>query len=79
MSAHDDLLQRGLTVYEVAVVLEKHRAEVLREAADHAEALRQFSPAFGARKPAQVSENVGILRVAESLRRMADEAEGGAR
>ncbi|MFE0800105.1 hypothetical protein [Streptomyces sp. NPDC058812] len=49
------------------------RAAVLREAADIAEEQRQFEPAFGARKSAQVSENVGILRVAEELRRMADE------
>ncbi|NUS79107.1 MAG: hypothetical protein HOV70_23300, partial [Streptomyces sp.] len=49
------------------------RAAVLREAADIAEAQRQFEPAYGARKSAQVSENVGILRVAEVLRRMADE------
>lgn len=47
------------------------RAAVLREAADLAESLRQFEPAFGARKSAQVSENVGILRVAEELRRLA--------
>lgn len=48
------------------------RAEVLREAADHAETLRQFEHATGARWSAQVSENVGVLRVADSLRRMAD-------
>lgn len=47
---------------------------VLRMAADVAESLRQFEPATGARKSAQVSENVGILRVAEALRRLADEA-----
>ncbi len=49
------------------------RAAVLREAADAAEALRQFEPATGARKSAQTSENVGILRVATELRRLADE------
>ena len=48
------------------------RAAVLSEAADVAESLRPFEPATGARKSAQVSENVGILRVAEELRRMAD-------
>ncbi|MFI8865316.1 hypothetical protein ACIGNW_00135 [Streptomyces sp. NPDC053707] len=48
------------------------RAEVLREAADHAETLRQFEHATGARWSAQVSENVGVLRVVDSLRRMAD-------
>jgi hypothetical protein len=47
------------------------RGAVLREAADVAESLRQFEPATGARKSAQVSENVGILRVAEELRRRA--------
>lgn len=51
------------------------RAAILREAADIAESLRQFKPAFGARNSAQVSENVGILRVADELRRKADEAE----
>lgn len=53
------------------------RAEVLREAAATAESLRQFNHAIGARKSAQVSENVGILRVADELRRMADEATPG--
>jgi len=51
------------------------RAAVLREAADIAEAQRQFEPAYGARKSAQISENVGILRVAAELRRMADETQ----
>ncbi|MEU4168899.1 hypothetical protein AB0F46_18730 [Streptomyces sp. NPDC026665] len=60
------------------------RAAILREAADVAESLRQFEPATGARWSAQVSENVGILRVAGELRRraaasspgcMADEAQ----
>lgn len=46
------------------------RAALLR-AADIAESLRQFEPATGARKSAQVSENVGILRVAAELRRLA--------
>ncbi|WP_420032289.1 hypothetical protein ACN2WE_05350 [Streptomyces sp. cg28] len=58
------------------------RPGALREAADIAEGLRQLGPAYGPRKSAQVSENVGILRVAAELRRMADEAqqpgEGGA-
>jgi hypothetical protein len=51
------------------------RSAILREAADIAEGLRQFEPATGARKSAQVSENVGILRVIEELRRMAGEAQ----
>jgi hypothetical protein len=50
------------------------RATVLREAADIAESLRQFERATGARWSAQVSENVGILRVADHLRRLAGEA-----
>lgn len=33
-TAHDALLQKGLSVYEIAVVLGMHRAEVLTEAAD---------------------------------------------
>ncbi|MGW5928044.1 hypothetical protein ACWF2L_17610 [Streptomyces anulatus] len=48
------------------------RAATLRDAADFAETLRQFTPATGARKAAQVSENVGILRVSEALRYLAD-------
>ncbi|MFE7626069.1 hypothetical protein [Streptomyces sp. NPDC057509] len=51
------------------------RAAVLREAADIAETLRQFEPAYGPRKDAQVSENVGVLRVADHFRRLADEAQ----
>lgn len=44
-----------------------HRAEVMQEAARIALSLRQFEPATGARWAAQVSENVGILRVADAL------------
>ncbi|MFJ3089077.1 hypothetical protein [Streptomyces sp. NPDC086838] len=51
------------------------RATVLRELADVAETLRQFEPAYGPRKDAQVSENVGVLRVADHFRRLADEAQ----
>ncbi|MFJ6615432.1 hypothetical protein ACIQPT_34730 [Streptomyces sp. NPDC091289] len=47
------------------------RAAILTEAADIAESLREFTPAYGPRKDAQVSENVGILRVADHLRRLA--------
>jgi hypothetical protein len=54
--------------------LNAYRAEVLRKAADIAESLRQFERCTGARRSAQTSENVGILRVADQLRRMADEA-----
>lgn len=51
------------------------RTAVLREAADIADDLRQFEHATGARASAQVSENVGILRVADELRRLAAEAQ----
>jgi mannitol-1-phosphate/altronate dehydrogenase len=47
------------------------RTKALAEAADRAKELRQFDAAWGARKSAQVSENVGVLRVADELRRMA--------
>jgi hypothetical protein len=57
----------------VMAVADAEFPTVLRLAADVAESLRQFEPATGARKSAQVSENVGILRVADELRRMADE------
>ncbi|MFD8771379.1 hypothetical protein [Streptomyces sp. NPDC059916] len=51
------------------------RASLLREFAEIAEGQRQLGPAFGARKSAQVSENVGILRVSAEFRRLAAEAE----
>ena len=47
------------------------RAAVLLEAADVAESLRQFERCTGPRRAAQTSENVGILRVADELRRLA--------
>ncbi|MGY1500830.1 hypothetical protein ACW4TU_30335 [Streptomyces sp. QTS52] len=53
----------------------EHRAAVLREAADIAEGLRQFERCTGPRRSAQTSENVGILRVADHLRRLAAEAQ----
>jgi hypothetical protein len=74
---HRDLMAQCLRAERAEAEVERLRtdqAAVLREAADIAEAQRQFEPAFGARKSAQVSENVGILRVAEELRRMAAEA-----
>jgi hypothetical protein len=71
--------ERPATAASAAVLPEPaDRAAPLREAADIAEEQRQFEPATGARKSAQVSENVGILRVVEELRRVAaqnDEAE----
>ncbi len=59
----------------LAVLPATDRAALLHETADIAESLRQFEPASGARWAAQVSENVGILRVATELRRLANEAE----
>lgn len=60
---------------EATALIDAHAAEVraaaLTEAADRADELRQFEFVAGARKPAQVSENVGVLRVAAELRRMA--------
>lgn len=47
------------------------RTTTLTEAAAVAESLRQFERTTGPRATAQVSENVGILRVAEELRRRA--------
>jgi hypothetical protein len=58
-------------ISETVAALPTDRTAVLREAADIAESLRQFEPATGARWSAQVSENVGILRVAAELRRLA--------
>lgn len=49
------------------------RSALLAEAADIAESLRQFEPAAGARAAAQVSKNVGILRVAAEFRARAEE------
>ena len=54
-----------------AAVAEAARAVLYREAADVAESLRQFERCTGPRRAAQTSENVGILRVAEELRRQA--------
>lgn len=57
----------------VMAVADAEIPAVLRATADMAESLRQFEPATGARKAAQVSENVGILRVADWLRQLANE------
>ncbi|MDX2732822.1 hypothetical protein [Streptomyces sp. PA03-2a] len=81
MSDRDDILRAmtepnswGHYTPETATqMLDAYRAKVLAEAADRAESLRQFEPAFGARKSAQISENVGILRVVDDLRRAATE------
>ncbi|MHA4819448.1 hypothetical protein ACXZ65_34425 [Streptomyces aculeolatus] len=50
------------------------RAAMLDEAAKVARSLRQFERTVGPRASAQVSENVGILRVADELDRRAAEA-----
>lgn len=49
------------------ILLDNYRAEVMQEAARIALSLRQFEQCTGARGAAQVSENVGILRVADAL------------
>lgn len=59
----------------VMAVADAEFPALLRILADMAETLRQFDPATGPRKAAQISENLGVLRVAEALRRMADEAQ----
>jgi hypothetical protein len=56
----------------VIAVADAEVPTAFRVAADIAESLRQFEPATGARKAAQISENVGILRVAAALRQLAD-------
>lgn len=52
------------------------RADAFREAADIAESLRQFERVTGPRWSAQVSENVGCLRVAAALRARAGAEDG---
>jgi hypothetical protein len=59
----------------VMAVADAEIPAVLRAVADMAEDLRQFEPATGARKSAQTSENLGVLRVAEWLRNLASEAQ----
>lgn len=54
------------------------RVATLREAADIAESLCELTPAYGARKAAQISENVGVLRVADHFRALAADAAAGA-
>lgn len=74
--ALDELLRRAATpAVAPTAPPAADRATLLRELADVAETLRQFEPAYGPRKDAQVSENVGVLRVADHFRRLADEAQ----
>lgn len=70
----DESFHLGRYVQWLAGEREQVRAEELTQAADYAESLRQFEKTTGARWSAQVSENVGILRVADGLRRRAAEA-----
>ncbi|MEU1663657.1 hypothetical protein ABZ547_08575 [Streptomyces sparsogenes] len=48
-----DLFDLGLTVYEIDNVLDKHRAEVLREAADRLSALNHTEAAGLLRRMAE--------------------------
>lgn len=64
-------IDRSVSPDRAAELLADFRAEVLREAADIADAQRQFERTSGPRKSAQISENVGILRVSGKLRRLA--------
>ncbi|MCD9194256.1 hypothetical protein [Streptomyces albireticuli] len=79
MSARDNILA-GLRVAEASTVgdataedlLEAHRAEVLREAANAVLGIRSFEKTFSSsRAAAQVSENIGLLDAARLLERMA--------
>ncbi|MFF3998591.1 hypothetical protein ACFYX8_35445 [Streptomyces cyaneofuscatus] len=83
---HAQVRQHIIDEYRAAVIAENahaappapaDRAAVLREAADIAESLREFNSPSLARNAAQVSENVGILRVADRLRRLAADAAAG--
>lgn len=65
-------IDRSVSPDRAAELLADFRSEVFREAAEIAERQRQFKLAYGARKSAQVSENVGILRVATELRSRAN-------
>ncbi|MFD5002181.1 hypothetical protein ACFWMV_04665 [Streptomyces mutabilis] len=68
-------IELGKTLEKAAADRCADYAAGLRDAAAIAEQQRQLEPAYGARKSAQVSENVGILRVAEELRRRAEEVQ----
>ena len=48
-------------------VEQRIRAEVLREAAEKIREAMDYTPTFGARKVAQISENVGRLRAADLI------------
>ncbi|MEV7492254.1 hypothetical protein AB0O08_16050 [Streptomyces anulatus] len=67
-TAHDALLQKGLTVYEIAVVLDMHRADVLTEAADLLTEIG--TPITGERS----EHERGLMYGADRLRRMVDAA-----
>lgn len=74
-TVYNDMHKRASTAEAETKRMRAGWAGVMREAAMIAEGLRQFEHATGARKAAQISENVGVLRVADELRRMADEAQ----
>jgi hypothetical protein len=63
-----DLITPMAEVEKLRAELAAARTAAFREAADIAEGLRQFERTTGPRAAAQVSENVGILRVADELR-----------
>jgi len=75
MSARDDIeaaLGEGLHEmsngwYRVNAQLDAYRAEVLHEAAEKIREAMDYTPAFGARKVAQISENFGRLRAADLI------------
>jgi hypothetical protein len=81
MSTRNDILT-GLRASQDSTVgdltpenlVDAYRAEVLREAAAMARALRKYGPAVGTRAAAQVSENVGLLAASAALEAAADDA-----
>lgn len=64
----DTLIAAGYSVEDADRAMAEVKAEHFDKAAQLADGLRQFKQASGARWSAQVSENVGILRVADQLR-----------
>ncbi|MFB6424670.1 hypothetical protein ACFCXC_14940 [Streptomyces microflavus] len=72
-----DAIRERAAELAVAPPAPADRAAHYREAADIAESLREFNSPSLARNAAQVSENVGILRVADRLRRLAVDAAAG--
>jgi hypothetical protein len=75
----DTALTLAAEIRRLRAELATTRSEVLRESAEIAESLRQFERTTGPRTAAQVSENVGILRVADELRSRAAAVSAAAR